>query len=457
MIENFVYRYKKEKILYNVALIYPNKYKIGISSLGFQWVYHLLQSTPWIYCERAFLNDGRIKTVENSIPIEDFDIIFFSISFENDILNIISILLNANIKLYSKDREKPLVCIGGIATTIIPQYLKEIADIIFCGDAELTLLPFLEVLKKTREKDKIIELATKIKGIYSDNLSSTYLPYYSSNDEIIPHSVIISDEAEFKNTALILVSKGCLYRCKFCFVSNIYENYQPLPAEKILQTALIYKNFTDRIGLIAATLTNHPDFKFIVTELNKAGFMVSFSAFRVETLDEEFLKTIVENENKTLVIAPETSSQKLKKLIGKFISDEVIFEKIRIACEAGIKRLKLYFMIGLPEEEKEDIDQIISFIAKVREISIYHSRKFGYIPEIIVDINPFVPKPFTPLFESEMEDINSLRKKLIYIKNKVRKYGRIYVYGESPKSSYLQYLLAKNKISFDELLSFRDS
>ncbi len=458
--EKFLYKYRKEKILWNIALVYPEKYSTGMSSVGYLWVYHILQSIGWINCERAFYTDGEIKTIETARRLNEFDAIFFSISFENDITNIVSILKKSGIEpLAEKRKGLPLICIGGIATTFLSGYLKYFVDIIFSGDAELILPKFLTYIKNIKDKKEIFSIFEKynFNGIYCNSFNfENYLPYFSSRDVAIPHSTIISSKAEFKNTALIAVSNGCLYNCKFCFVSKVYGDYIPFDINKIITIAQKFVGLTDRIGLVAATLSNHPDFEKIVNEINKIGFKISFSAFRVEGLTENFLKKIIENENKTLVIAPETASPKMKKFIGKNIPNELIFDKLKVACMYGIKRIKLYFIIGFPNEDDEDINAIIEVVRKFREISNEYSKKYNYIPEIIVDINPFVPKPFTPLFEYEMEDIQSLKRKIIKIKNSVRNYGRIFVYGESPKSSLLQYRIVKNKITIEEIIELSD-
>lgn len=457
--EKFLYKYRKEKILWNIALVYPEKYSTGMSSLGYLWVYHILQSISWVNCERAFYSEGDIKTIETGRRLNEFDAVFFSISFENDIVNIVSILKKSGIEIFSRNRKGlPLICVGGIATTFLFNYLKHFVDVIFSGDAEMVIPKFMGLIKYKKDREEITSILEyeKNEGIYTSKDVNDYLPYYSIDNIELPHSSIISSNAEFENTALLTVSKGCLYQCKFCFVSRVYGEYKPFDLGKIIKTAQKFCGLTDRIGLIAATLSNHPDFEKIVDELNKMGFKVSFSAFRVEGLTERFLNKIIENENKTLVVAPETASLKLKKFIGKNIPEELIFDKLKVACDFGIKRIKLYFMIGFPNEGEEDIEAIIEFIRKTREISNQYSKKHNYIPEIIVDINPFVPKPFTPLFEYEMEDIQSLKKKIIKIKNSIRNFGRIFVYGESPKNSLLQYRISKNKISIDEIVKLSD-
>ncbi len=457
--EKFLYNYTKTKIRINTVLVFPNSYYLGMSSLGFQSVFHCLQSNPQVHCERAFFNSStsKIKTIESGRELNQFDIIFFSISFENDLINIIEILRRSGIEIRNKSRSFPFIVIGGIATTIIPYYLKGIADIVVSGDAGLTIPPLIDEFLKNPEysKESILAGISGKEGIYPySSINSDKLCYQKSspeNEEPV-HSVILTKNTEFSNRGLIEISSSCQYRCSFCLVSSVYGDYHPLPMGKIIQTAEKYIGFTKKLGLIAATLSNHPDFKNIIIELNKIGFQISFSAFRIEGLDDELLHLIIENENKTLVIAPETASEKLKKNLNKVIPNEIVLSTVKRACQFGIKRLKLYFIIGIPGEEEDDLDADIRLIGDIREITQETAADWGYIPEIIVDINPLVPKPFT-LFEGQpMENIKTLRKKIIYLKNKLRKMGRTFVYGESPRSSLLQYQISNHLLSLEEIL-----
>ncbi len=458
--EKYLYTYKKKKIKINTVLVFPNSYFIGMSNLGYQAVFHLLNSNPRINCERAFLEKGtpKIKTLESGREISLFDVILVSISYETDLLNLIKVLQMSGIEIHNDRRNSPLIIIGGIATTIIPYYLKTIADIIVSGDADLLLPILFKVILDYypgKPKFEILDKLSDIPGIYPYNIinSDTLCYQRPEPDSRKPvHSVILTDKTEFSNRGLIEVSKSCLFNCSFCLVTNAYGRYYPLPSDEILTAAQRFIPFTNKIGLVAATLTNHPDFKMIIKELNKMKFQVSFSAFRIEGLDDELLELIVNNENKTLVIAPEAATTELKNEINKIIPNELILSTISRACGLGIKRLKLYFIIGLPGEKQADIDEIIRLIEDIRKISLQNVKGFGYIPEIIIDINPLVPKPLTLFQGYPMEDIQILRKKIIYLKNKLRGLGRTFVYGESPKEALLQYQIANHTIEIDKLI-----
>jgi radical SAM superfamily enzyme YgiQ (UPF0313 family) len=456
--EQFLNTYQKEKIRLNAVIVFPNSYSIGMSNLGFQWVYHLLQLHPQVHCERAFADEKaiKVKTVESGREIGQFDVIFFSISFETDLLNVIRVLKSSQVEWDNRKRNSPFLIVGGIATTILPFYLKQIADVVVSGDADATIPILLEELLKRSSREGFLESLENKPGIYPYfALPSDTIPYYNRRENSLEpaHSVIITEKTEFSGRALIEVSKSCLFPCSFCLVTNAYGEYYPFPLSKILSIAEKYIGITNKLGLVAATLTNHPQFKEMIVQLNQMGFQLSFSAFRIEGLDEELLKLIIDNENKTLVIAPETASFALKKTICKMIPNEKIFSIVKTAVRLGIKRLKLYFIIGLPGEVQADLDEMIVFLKEIRSISLSFSKDFGYVPEMIVDINPLVPKPLTAFEGLPIEDIKSLKKKIAYLKNNLRGFGRTFVYGESPKNALLQYNIANHIYSLEELMA----
>lgn len=456
--EKFLYRYPKEKIRLNAALVYPNSSFIGMSNLGLHAVYHILQSRMDVHCERAFMDDNakKTKTVESGRELGLFDTVIFTISFETDILNLIRALRSSGIEPLREKRDggAPFVIVGGIGTTILPGYLSEIADLVISGDASVTLPPVIGQLLEERRKEALLPKLENIGGVHPFySIKTDTLGYHRDRDRKDPvTSVIISDDTEFSGRGLVEVSSSCLYSCAFCLVTKAYGDYFPFPADNIIEAAGRFRGYTDKLGLVAATLSNHPDFKRIINELNRMGFQLSFSAFRVEGLDDELMEMIIRNENRTLVIAPETASMELKKTVHKIIPNEVILDKVRKACEIGIKRLKLYFLAGLPGETQADLDAIVDLVKEIRDVSKDYGRKHGYLPELIVDINPLVPKPLTIFAGQPMDDVQSLKKKIIGMKNRLRVLGRTFVYGESPKNALLQYRIANHLLEMDELL-----
>ncbi|URA09442.1 B12-binding domain-containing radical SAM protein [Thermospira aquatica] len=456
--EVFLYSYPKEKILLRVALIFPQRYEIGMASLGFQGVYHLLQSYPFLSVERFFYEgDVRPLSYETGRPLEEFDVMMASLSFEVDVVVLVRMLLHAGIPLLRKERKAPPLVVGGIGCTLVAGYLREIADVVVVTDAELALLYLVEAFVSGEGWEK--RLKTK-EGIFlAEDIGTHHLSFCSHPVEVPLHTVILTPENEFPMRGLIEVSRSCLYQCAFCLVSHLYGKYQSFSREKIRTIAQHYAGHTTRIGLVAATLTNHPEFEGIIDDLNAMGFELSFSAFRVETLSSSLLDKIIANEKKTLVLAPEAASERMKRVIRKMIPNEIFLKRVEEATKVGIKRLKLYFLVGLPGETEDDLIAMVDLIKRMVEISKSQAKIFGYVPEVIVDVNPLVPKPFTALAGMEMEDVKQLKKKIRFLKQQLHGLGRVFVSGESPRRARLQYDLSWGKLSLHELwkLSEEDS
>ncbi len=456
--EKFLYKYNKSKIILNTVILYPNTYPIGMSSLAFQSLYHLLQLYPFIHCERAFCGDTGsfpINSFESGKSIGEFDAVFVTISYEPDLLNLIDAFERSGIGISPKGRKNPLIIAGGIASSFLFYYLKGIADVTVCAPAGYAIPVIAEELAAFKNKEDFLSNLEKHEGFYAQGTESgDNVPYYQCGDKL-SHSVIISDRAEFSRMGLIEISRGCLYNCRFCLVSKIYGEYYPYPEKDIFEAAEKYYGLTGKIGLIAATLTNHPGFKHIIKELNRMKFRLSFSAFRIEGLDDELMELILTNENKTLTIAPEAASPGMKNAIGKLIPNDLIEKKAGLAFSMGLKRLKLYFMVGLPGETPQDINDIIELVKILRLKSYSYSKLHNYNPEFIITINPLVPKPFTQFEGYPMEEIRSLKKKILFLKNGLRDLGRTYVYGESPKTALLQYRLSHHLIDPEEIIKVK--
>jgi len=449
--EVFLYSYPKQKILHRIALVFPERYELGMASLGFQGVYHLLQSYPFLQVERFFYEgSSRPLSVETHRPLEEFDTIMVSISFEVDILHLITMLELSHIPLKRSHRQHPALVVGGIGCSLMGGYLAEMADLIIVTDAEFALPRLVDAMVSHEKEWWAFCSGEGI--IHPEEVTSPHLPFVSHPVQQPLHSVILTPENEFPMRGLLEVSRSCRYRCGFCLVSHLYGGYQPFPRDRILEVASLYRHKTDKLGLVAATLTNHPEFEGIIDDLNGMGFELSFSAFRIETLSFELLSKIVANEKKTLVLAPESASDRQKQLINKRIPNDLFLEKIRQATMIGIKRLKLYFLIGLPEETEEDLLAIVHLVREIALLSKEQAKIHGYIPEIIVDINPLVPKPFTALACAPMDTIPSLKKKILFLKQRIHGLGRVFVSGESPRRARLQYDIGWYRLSWEELV-----
>lgn len=448
----------------NICLIYPNTYYIGMSNLGFQGIYTLLNSRSDVVCERAFLPDeedredylrtgSEIVSMESKRALNRFDIIAFSVSFENDYPNIYEILRFSRIPLLASDRKGkgyPLLIMGGICAFFNPEPLAEIFDICFIGEAEEMLNDFLDIFKPSKSIDELFKEALKIEGIY---IPRFYEVRYSNGSiaerkpldgapEIIrkrtlkdlsssplKHS-IITKETEFSEMYLIEAMRGCPWSCRFCVTGYVYKPVRRKPYDLIVEE-LRSLNAIRRFGLIGPSLSDYPDIKKVL-QIGDVEF--SITSLRASNKSVELVKLL--KGLKTVSIAPEAGTERLRRVINKKITEEDIIETARaILSQEGIENLRLYFMIGLPTEKTEDIEGIIELVKRIRELS----QKGN----IVLTISTFVPKPFTPFQWHPMERIGIIKERLKIIKKALLPSKGIKVFHDVPKYAYMQGLFAR--------------
>ncbi len=439
------------------VIVFPNSYYLGMSSLGFQVVCYEINQHPTISCERAFFQESNDlpRSFETQRPLSEFNIIGFSISFELDYFNILRILFKAGIPLRSNERnhKHPFIIAGGICPSFNPEPLADFIDAFFIGDGEETIHEFLSIFEIYQyDRSKLLESLSEIKGIY---IPSLYKPDYNEDgtlSDISPNtkiehktinlddyetvSRIITPNTEFANTLLLEVSRGCLHRCKFC-VSCYVQKFRVRSADNIIKASesdLAKK--AQKIGLIGSSVTDHPDIDKIAETLICMGHKITVASLRADSVSDFILDALVLSNSETITLAPEAGSDRLRKLIGKNISLDKIYNVVQSAITKGIKTVKLYFMIGLPTETQDDIKEIISMVKNVRALIKPRGR-------VSISVSPFVPKPKTPFQLYAMENEKSLAKKLLYIKSELAKIGGIRFSANSARMSAIQGVLSR--------------
>jgi len=459
-----------------VALIYPNTYHVGMSNLGFQVVYDLLNKIEHVVCERAFLpeNTGpttdRIITVESGNPISNFDVIAFSVSFENDYPNILTILEKAGLPLQSSDRENPhpLVIAGGIAFFSNPEPMSSFIDCFLLGEAESTLSQFFDMLVpdflSQDKKSYLLTIARNLPGAYvpafyrsTYNLNGTLHSFepthdvpakverrYTTDLSTLPAcSAILTSDTIFNSTFLIEVSRGCAHGCRFCSTGFIYRppRFRPFSLlEKCLQQGA---SMTDEIGLIGASVSDLPDINKLCDRAVENNIRVSFSSLRADILSPKLISILRKNKVKTATIAPDAGSERMRKVINKGLVEEDILEATENLVEGGIPNLKLYFMIGLPTETMDDVEAIVTLCKQIKHRFLKSSRARKRIGEITVSLSSFVPKPFTPFQWFPMNEISALKKKIKQVNNGLKRVPNVRIHADIPRWTYIQSLLSK--------------
>lgn len=436
------------------VIIFPDTYYLGMSNLGYQVICREFNRHPDVSCERAFLpEDNEVPySFETRKPLNSFEIIGFSIAFELDYFNIIKTLYRAGIPVKSSERRNekdPLIIAGGICPSFNPEPLSDIIDLFVIGDGEEVVHEILAKYRSCRAQSryKILEELSSIDGVYIPSLHSPgsrknhdeqfkiKRRSVESLDKVDSASAIITPNTEFANTFLIEILRGCFHRCRFC-VGSYTQGFKTRSLEstiELCQTEISKK--ADKIGLIGPCITDHPKIDDICTTLINMGRRISVASLRADSVSETLIDALAFSGTETITLAPESGSERLRKVIGKEISIEKMIDVISLANKKGIDSLKLYFMVGLPTETIADIDKIVEMVKEIKR-SVNMKR-------LTVSISPFVPKPHTPFQWCAMEDTKTLTRKLQYLRQMLMRIGGIRVTGDSARIASMQGMLAK--------------
>ncbi|KYO66694.1 radical SAM protein [Thermovenabulum gondwanense] len=434
--------------LVNFALVFPNTYNIGMTNLGFHSIYREVNKRKDSLCHRAFFFGKGFKpyTIEAQKEISSYDIIGFSISYEMDYINILEVLKESNIPLLARDRDFPLVMAGGPAVTFNPEPLSLFFDFFVIGEGEEVIHEIMEVLENNKgaKKNDILEMLSQIEGVYVPLLyqkdrGRVKKRYLRNLNDFFTETAVFTENNEFKDMFLIEISRGCGRNCRFCMAGYCYRVPRIRDLEIVLKRAEFAKKFTDKVGLVGAAVSDYPDIERLSRELMKRNIKFSVSSLRADSLVSPLLEGLSFSNHKTLTVAPEAGSERLRKIINKGIGEEDIYKAAEGAFKFGIKNLKLYYMVGIPTEKDSDIDEMIVFLKNLKYFMINIGNKTG---ELTVSINPFIPKPFTPFQWFGMEKENILEERIKRIKSTLKPSG-IKVINESPRLSVIQASLAR--------------
>jgi radical SAM superfamily enzyme YgiQ (UPF0313 family) len=434
-----------------VALVYPNSYYIGMSNLGIHTIYKLLNDYDNVVCERVFLEQpskGNLLTplsLESERPLSDFSVIAFSVTYELDYFNVVKILKSSGLPLYAADRDgsHPLVIAGGPCITANPMPLAPFFDCLCIGEAEAILPNMLPVLQDGigENRDSLLKSLGKLPGIYTPQVKTAkpiQRQWLADLDGSQSHTAVLTPDTELGNLYLVEAERGCGHGCQFCLVSAIFTPMRYRSVHSILEQAAEGLKYRKRIGLVGPAVSEHPQFEEILTGLRQYDAEISVSSLRIKPLPESALAELSTGKARTIALAPEAGSQRLRSLIKKGINEEDILGAMRTVAEYGIRQLKLYFMIGLPTETDEDIEEITGLTLTCRET--LESVSPGC--RITLSVAPFVPKAGTPFQRRSMEEVDVLNNRIANLKKSLAPAG-ISIKADSPAWSRVQGVLAR--------------
>ena len=497
-----------------VALVYPNRYEAAMSNLGFLTIYARVNARADAVCERAFLPGERtgkvlhggykrprprgepagrglpLTTLESSRPLSDFDIVAFSLSYENDLLNLPGLLAAGGVPPFRADRaagkpsrlkKRPLVLAGGFAASLSPEPAGVVADAVVVGDGERAIESILDLGSPRPADDGYLKELAAIPGLF---VPAGYLPEYDpragnglsppgrfaglaprpgfparvvretiSLEEFPPVLPVLAEDAELGRMALVETSRGCPKRCAFCAAAHACPDFREVPLAFVRATVDALWPHRTTVGLVGAAVLDWRHFRVFSREILARGGSVSPASVRADLVDEEIAAILSASGHRTVSLAPEAGSEELRTRMGKRVANEVFFSAARTLARAGIVSVKLYFLCGIPGAGAgEEVEAAVDFLTALRREVLREAKSIGRMGTITAVLSPFVPKPFTPLQWAPMARELDLKSRQRGVAAKVRSLPNVRVSAESPRSSLLQGYLGLSDRRVEDVL-----
>ena len=468
-----------------VAIVYPNTYFVGMSNLGLHIIYEEINRHPASVCERIFLPEKKeldtydktktpLMSVETQRPMHQFDVVAFDVTFEMDYFHIPLMLRHGRVPVMCEDRTgfDPIVIAGGPCATFNPEPFADFIDAFIIGEGEGIVTAVLDRIRLGREngedREETIAALAQIDGVYVPVL---YTPQYDDNKRFVGYdiadgapqiirrhfepltsggeTVIATNFTEFGAMYIIEVARGCGRHCRFCMAGYCFRVPRVRPLDILKEGVDRAEKLGKKVGLMGAAISDYPEVDELVTYIRSKDMRYSCASLRADSLTQAVVDGLAESGQKTITIAPETGSERLRRVINKGISEENLRTAAQLSAKSGIQHMRLYIMIGLPTETDEDIDAIVGLAERTQA----HMAEVGCKGRLTLSINPFIPKPFTPFQWMAMDHQKSVEKKLQYIKKSLQKNRRIEVLVESPKEAYIQGVLARGDRRLGKVLA----
>jgi len=441
-----------------IALVYPNSYYLGMSNLGVHALYKLLNGHDKVVAERAFweAEDGQLPPIslESQRPLADFAVIAFSISYELDYFNVTRILKASGIPLYATDRDEqhPLIIAGGPCVMANPMPISPFFDCLGIGEAEPIVPAILPAISEGigGKRSDLLKSLSSLPGVYvPQHPGKPVTRQWAENlDDSPVASVVLTPDTELGDLYLIEVERGCNWGCRFCLTSQAFRPMRYRSLDNLIAQAEEGLKHRNRLGLVGAAISDHPQIEELMTRLTDMEAKLSVSSLRIAPLSGVVLRELAKGGARTVTLAPEAGSQRLRRVIKKGINDDDILEAMEMVAEQGIKQVKLYFMIGLPSETDEDIEEIINLSLNCKRL--LDSKHPG--TRLTLNISPFVPKAGTPFQWLPMTQPSILNRRLSRLKKGLMPKG-IKIKAESPAWSQVQGVLARGGTELSKVLA----
>ncbi|HVP67576.1 MAG TPA: radical SAM protein [Anaeromyxobacteraceae bacterium] len=469
-----------------LALVYPNAYRLGMANLGLHAVYRIANAEPNVLCERVFLPDaesGTVRSVESARPLRDFDVIAFSLSFEDDYVHVLEILDRSGLPLRAggRDERHPIVVGGGIAVQINPEPLAPFFDLFLVGEGEVLLPGFFRAVAdapRDLPRPELVAALAALPGSYAPGLYDVayadtrdgggawvtrFEPrapapervrraYVADLRPVATSRVVDSPDAQFGDLFLTEVARGCLWGCRFCAAGFVQRPYREVDLEVLRAEVRRGIEKGMRVGLVGPDTSDYTGLDPLTCFIGEQGGSFSPSSLRVDAITSELSRRLAAGGERSITIAPEAGTDRMRRVVNKDFSDDRIVEAARSALAAGMRHVKLYFMCGLPTETDEDVLGMARIALRIREeVMVPEARRTGRMGRISLSVNPFVPKPWTPFQWAPMHGERCLAGKRRMLEKELRPLG-VDVDFMSPREAYLQTLLSRGDRRAADLL-----